>query len=211
MGFIPALNCARVTVIMTLHGSQVENVYHVNRGDPWDVADLTDLANVFITWMNDTYAPIVSADLQFERVQARDLTTEEAPGVEVAFPALSGGDIALGGGLPGNVTLAVKHITGLTGRSRRGRSFIAGIPNGVLVGNHVNDGFQGAVQDAYTTLIGDIATAGFGWVVASFYHGVAPLTGRPEPRLTALMTPIIGVTVDPNLDSMRRRLTGRGI
>lgn len=211
MAFIPAENTARVTVVMTLHNSIVENVYHVNRGDAWDVGDLTDLANVFITWYNDEWAPISSADLQFQRVQVRDMTTEEAPGVEVAFPPLSGGDVTLSGALPGNVTVAVKHVTGLTGRSRRGRTFITGMPNSSLVGNAINSGYQDAIQAAFTTLLASIATAGFGWVVASFYHGVEPLSGRPIPRLTALLTPIIGVTVDPNVDSQRRRLTGRGI
>jgi hypothetical protein len=210
MPFIPALNTARVSVIQTWHNQQVQNVYHVQRGGAWDLAALNTLAEVFIDWMNEDLAPILSTDIQFQSIIARDLTTEEAAGVEVAFPPLSGGDVAVGGSVPGNVTVAVKHVTGLTGRSRRGRSFLAGMPNGALVGNTINEGLQDAIQAAFTELLGDVTAAGFEWVVASFYHGTNP-DGSPTPRATAVMTPVTSVTVDPNLDSQRRRLNGRGI
>lgn len=210
MPFIPAVNTARVSVIMTWHNQQVQNVYHVLAPGALNAAALNDIADIFIAWMNDEFAPLISSDVQFQSVIARDLTSEEAAGVEVAFPPLSGGDVAVGGSVTGNVTLAVKHVTGLTGRSRRGRTYIVGMQSGVLDGNAVNSGFQDAIQAAFTQLIADLTAGGFTWVVASFYHGTDS-EGEPTPRATALMTPIISVTVDPNVDSMRRRLNGRGI
>lgn len=210
MAFIPALNTARVSVNMRLHGQKMQNVFHVQKASAWSEAELVDLANLFITWANDELATVQSTDAQYESVSARDMTTQEGLGVEVGFPPASGGDIA-NPGMPGNVALAVKHLTGLTGRSRRGRSFLGGIPENAQEGNEVTLAFRDAIDAVFEALLTALTTAAFEWVVASFFHGVDAGTGEPIPRPTALLTPITGTTVDLNLDSQRRRLASRGV
>jgi len=217
MAFIPAANTAQVTFKQSMHGNVVQNVFYVLNETGWSPAELTTLCNAIITWANDNYGSNLSTDLQFTSVAARDMTADDAPGVEVGFPALSGGDIA-SPGLPGNVALAVKFKTGFTGRNRNGRWFVAGLTEGNVNGNTVNAGNRDLIVEAFGDLRTQLLALGYAHVVASFYNGThlvdlpnGETRKRPTPRATALLTTIETYVADLNTDSQRRRLNGRGI
>jgi hypothetical protein len=217
MAFIPALNTARVTLKQAMHGSVVDNVFHVVNETGWSPEELIALCNIVITWANDHYGSNVSTDLQFTAVAARDMTTEDAPGVEVGFPALSGGDIA-SPGLPGNVALAVKFKTGFTGRNRNGRWFVAGLAESSVNGNTIIDLTRDNIVIAAGQLRDALLAAGYTLVIASYYDGFilvdypdGTTRKKPKPRATALLTSVETFVADSNTDSMRRRLNGRGI
>lgn len=217
MAFIPAVNVAQVVFKQAMHGNVVQNVSHVLNETGWSPAELTSLCDLYIAWANDSYGSNLSTDLQFTSVAARDMTTEDAAGVEVGFPALSGGDVA-SPGLPGNVALAIKFKTGFTGRNRNGRWFVAGLTEGNVNGNTVSSGNRDLIVEAFGDLRTALLGAGYAHVVASYYNGThlvelpdGQKVKRPTPRATALITSVETYVADLNTDSQRRRLNGRGI
>lgn len=217
MPFIPALNTARVVLHQVLHSQVVTSTFHVRKDTAWSAPELTTLAETFIDWWNDDLAPNLSINIALDKVGARDMTVADGLAVEILAPPASGGDIA-NPAMPGNVALAVKHVTGFAGRNRRGRTFQAGIPESSQEGNEVTTVVRGAIVSAYEALRGDMVAADQELVVASFYDGtVLELQNNgetikvPVPRATALLTPVLSFTADLNLDSQRRRLTGRGV
>lgn len=218
MAFIPALNTAQVKIWQRLHGQTVINQIYVSNTTAWGAADLTALCELVIAWWNASLADELHSDMSLQKVSARDMTTEEAAGVELAAPPLSGGNLNSGGGLPGNVALAIKFITGLTGPNRRGRLFLAGMSEESQNGNTITDAVRDQIVADFGELRALLVGAGYEHVVASFYNGTHLVTypsgevkKRPTARATALLTPIETYTADTNLDSQRRRLAGRGI
>ena len=73
----------------------------------------------------------------------------------------------------------------------------------MLAGNQLNNTHRGGMIAAYAQLVSDIHTGGNELVVCSRFHNKAP-------RTAGVGTEITRVNVDINLDSQRRRLTGRG-
>jgi len=106
--------------------------------------------------------------------------------------------------VPGNVTWCVKFLTGLTGRSYRGRNYIMGMTEDATVGNQMDAGRAAAFVANYEALLDLVDATDFTWVVLSRVQNNVPLAN-------AIGAPIINVGyTDLNLDSQRRRLTGRG-
>jgi len=217
MPFIPAANTAQVTFKQTMHGNVIQNVFYVLNETGWSPAELTNLCDLIIAWANAEYATPLSTDLAFSSVAARDMTVADGPGVEVPFPALSGGDSA-SAGLPGNVALAVKFKTGFTGRNRNGRWFVAGLTEGVCNGNTVTDVVKDDLVASFGILRDNLLGAGYAHVIASFYNGThlvelpdGQIVKRPTGRATALITSVETYIANTDLDSQRRRLNGRGI
>lgn len=217
MPFIPAENTARVTVVMDLHDQIVTNTFYVRKDTAWDEPGLTNLANLAIAWWNDHLAPNLSQNIILTKVQVRDMSIADGLAVELAAPANSGGDV-LNPAMPGNVALAVKFVTGFSGRNKQGRNFVAGLPENAQEGNEVTLNVRDLLLDAYEALRGDLEDADLELVVASFYDGTALVT-HPDGTITrepvarpggALLTPVRSFTAGVELDSQRRRLSGRG-
>lgn len=218
MPFIPAVNTAQIKLNQQLHGQTVQNVFYATNNDGWSSDELAALCNAVISWWNDALADELHSDMHLVSVSARDMSTEDAAGVEIQAPPLSGGNKNTGGGMPGNVALAIKFKSGLTGRNRNGRLFLAGMSEEDVNGNTITDAVRDQILIDFGTLRDTLL--GFGWtpVVASFYDGTV-LTDlpngetrkRPVPRAMALLTPIVQYVADTNLDSQRRRLAGRGV
>ena len=86
----------------------------------------------------------------------------------------------------------------------RGRNYIVGLAEDVVSGNSVTPGFAAAVTAAYTALITATGAGPWLWVVVSRYSNGAPRSqGLAQAVNAALLT-------DTNIDSQRRRLSGRG-
>lgn len=217
MPFIPAANTAQVTFKQTMHGNVVQNVFYVLNETGWSPAELTALCDIVIAWANAEYSTPLSTDLQFQSVAARDMTVVDGAGVEVNFPALSGGEAA-SPALPGNVALAVKFKTGFTGRNRNGRWFVAGLPEGSVNANTVTNVVRDDLVASFGQLRDDLLGAGYAHVVASFFNGThlvelpdGQIVKRPTGRASALLTSIETYIANVDTDSQRRRLNGRGI
>jgi hypothetical protein len=203
--FIPVPNCASVEMIYSLAGEIVENIFHVQKGSPFTLAQLQALRAVVDTWHNAQYKVEVSNIAILQRIRCKALDSLGAPMEDYTLPTPRAGTLS-GTNLPNNCTWCIKLSTGLTGRSFRGRWYIAGLTTAYYGAdvNHVSTVAVTNVIAVMTALITALVAGGYTLGVVSYMTGGAW-------RSTGLFTPATGwVAVDTNLDSMRRRLAGRG-
>lgn len=203
MPFVPAANCAEIAICYNEFDQQIQNVFHVKRSTPFDLEGLAAAAELFQGWQEDDIAPLQSSSVGCSLIIARALDTATSPSIEYTTGLPVVGGQTTDPGLPANVTVAVKWITGLRGRAYRGRTFHIGLCEGMVSGNKVNESPAAAILAAYQTLLSIIGLSNMQLVVLSKYVDGAA-------RTTAVATPIISCSVDEWVDSQRRRLTGRG-
>jgi hypothetical protein len=204
MAFIPVDKVAQANIRALLFGQRIENTLYFSQPvSGWDGAALLAAATALSTWWNDNLLPLLSASYILQSVFMRDLTSEDGDVVEwFGDNGEAGADT--NASAPSNVAFVVKFLTGLAGRSFRGRNYIGGLGAENYTANAVAlstvNGIIAAYQDLIDGLVADVGT----WVVVSRFSAGAPRTaGLASPILT------VGYS-DLFVDSQRRRLTGRG-
>ncbi len=204
MAFIPVPNTAQVELVFTRDTDIVENVFHVRKPSAWSQVQLLDLCSLFTDWWHDFIRPLVSGYYILNTVRARDMSAENGVGVELAADPPMPGALNIEA-LPSNVTVAVKWTTGLTGRSYRGRTYHIGLTDPQVSGNLLASTTRASLQSGYQALLTGLTTFNVDYrlVVVSKYHNNAP-------RVTGVATDILSCSIDPVVDSQRRRLPGRG-
>jgi hypothetical protein len=211
MPFVPVVNTAEVELRYLWDGQQVENTLYFENRDAIDLTGMLDLTNALESWWNDNLAPITSDTVTLKEIVVTDLTTATAP--SLVTPALvdSVGTHSINS-LPNNVSLCVSFRTAARGRSFRGRNYFVGLCEDQVTANTVAGATVTALQDAYNLLSGaGTLAANWTWSVVSRFSGMGGTPRRPTPRTTGVITPITSaLVVDPIIDSMRRRLPGRG-
>lgn len=211
MPFIPVMNVGEFRMQFTYFGQLCENVYHVFTPGGWDVSEMTEMAAKFRDWWIERLKPNVSGSLTLRQVEFRDLTTASGIGgvLTTGLPQSGENDSP---GMPGNVTVSVKWITGFVGRSFRGRTYHLGLCESQCVGNNLLDTYVVDLQGYYNFLIPVIQSTfeDAELVVVSRFSGV-DADGKPIPRATGIHTVITSAALNPDLDSQRRRLNGRGL
>ncbi len=203
---------ARVRIVGSLHGSIVYNVLNfgtpdqVNDGDYTDL--LTQLATAVIDCVRSTLLPAVSSDYRLLKVTSQIVSTpksdehiQEALGTDVG--ALGAGDVSFVAGV-----MSIK--TGRGGRSFRGRTFIAGIPEGGIEQSRLTPG-QLTLLIAFAAclagkFVGGQATNTWVLGVLSTVRNKVKLTS-----ITAGFTPASQLVVTSQVGSMNSRKLGRGI
>lgn len=202
MPFIPIAGGAEVVLtcknIST--GNIMKNVFGVkNRLAPtWGTTELNTLLGVVNAWWTATVKPLVSNEIALINTLARDLHVEDSFFVEnvVNVPGT-----LVSPAMPANVTLAVKFLTGLAGRSNRGRQYWIGLAESQVAGDFVLPTPGAAIAAAYNTLKTNLTAGTNGdLAVLSRYHNGAPRTIGVATLVTA-----IGTT-DLRVDTQRRRL-----
>jgi hypothetical protein len=209
MPFVPVANSVLTEIRYTQNAQQVENTLWFEFPTAPAAADLVTLDNAVMSWWSANVQPLQSSAVQLREIHstAQDGTS----GVQDTFaPPVA----AFGGASPnvepGNVTMAISFRTGLRGRSFRGRNYAVGLTEDQVAGNDFVAGLTSLWQAAYAALIPAAAAAGWTWIIASRFSGV-DVNGDPIPRAAGVTTPVTAVVVvDSNVDSQRRRLTGRG-
>lgn len=203
MAFIPGLLVAEINLNQRLHGEQVQNTIYAVNFAGWTPAGLELLVGEMITWVGSfLYVPL-SQDISLFEVTARDISTQDGAQF-TASPTAPVIGLAGGQALPGNCAIVVTFRTGLTGRSRRGRNYVAGIREADSASNAVNGATVDAIRTAYENLVIPFGAAGCNHVVFSRFTNKAP-------RALGVPTIVTSYTADTNLDSQRRRLAGRGV
>ena len=204
MAFIPVPNTCRAELIFTSLGQVVENVFHIEKDDPWTLAELASMGAALVAWWKAELRDLTPSTVVLDRCDLRDLTTEAAAFASVPCESNCGGN---GGNqqLPNNVTAAIKWTTGLTGRSQRGRTYHIGLAEDHVTGDTISGAVVSALLSAYSALLDAVINANpdARLVVVSYVH-------EGEPRTTGQTTTITTATVNNIVDSQRRRLTGRG-
>lgn len=202
MPFIPVLNSVKVVLEHTKRGQLVVNVYHVSKSSPIITADLAGIAAIFFDWFDTSIKELTVDTMTLDRIVVTDLSVENGEQyIEVISPPLAG--TATGSDLPNNAAMVVKHLSLQTGRSYRGRTYVAGLGEDYVGGDlplttTVAD-YGVAYQDLWDLLDG-----------AGYFHSIVSYVEDGEPRVNGLVSPVIAYDNDGVMDSQRRRLTGRG-
>lgn len=204
MAHIPIANCVRVCVRMLQNGQESCNVYHVDVGVNPNFSILQAVAVVFQAWVENSLRTAMHPSTSVTAIEVTDAFEEDGEGI-VYTAGLPLAGTQAGNPMPNNVSVAIKLLSGFTGRSRRGRKFFAGLSDSVVTadGQQVTSTFANALEVIFTNLLDEIATAGFTWVIASLFTNGAP-------RAAGVVTPIVSVLADTFLDSMRKRLSTQG-
>lgn len=203
MAFIPAVDTVRVSMqYEDGYANQLMNIYHCTKPGGYTLADFVTLATTFQTWDSSSLAPNRNVGIQLTQITVLGLTLPDGLVYETSILPPTPGTLT-GVLLPGNVTLAIKWSTGFSGRSHRGRTYHIGLEDTQVLTNQMLPMATTALQTAYTALIGVVTGAGWTLVICSYFHDRAP-------RTTAVLTPVTSASINPDLDSQRRRLNTRG-
>lgn len=206
MPFQPVPETAEFRMQFLWAGQQCENVFHVRKQGEWSQNDLNYIGEVFAGWWTSTMRGLTTNAASLQRVITRDISHEGGLSTEVTTGLPSAGTENGSVSAPTGSTVAVKWGTGLAGRGFRGRTYHIGLPMGALQNpTTLSATYQNGLRSGYDALRTalDNATLAVEFVVVSrWYNHVL--------RMPALTTPISGVSVDPDVDSQRRRLKGRG-
>jgi len=178
------------------------------KGSVWTGPNLNDLCVAINSWVIAELLPTLSENLYFVGTEARSMEAVGSPGVEVPVVPAEQGEITYQA-LPGNVALAVKFLTGLTGRSFRGRNYLAGISEPHVTGNTLEASIYPVIVGAFEALASYLTGLATNHVIASLYSGI-DVDGKPIPRSTGVTTPVTNYDMDRDVDSMRKRLNNRG-
>lgn len=204
MPFISAPNGCRVSVVGRYQGQTLINTFNAHLTTPPARADIEALMGAIRDAWIANMLDNLNVEYSFARIVGLGLTDE----VDFRLEEFISGEVGATTGepLPGNVAFSVKRQSGLSGRSARGRVYIGGFDYGQLEGaNMIGEAWATDVVQALTAVHDAINATDWEEVIWSYYTGGAPREfGYPY-----------GVDsygyVDLNVDSMRRRLTGRGI
>lgn len=210
MAHIPIPDGVKVCMRYSKAGQQVCNVFHVRVSDPITAPFLNTIAGAFKEAWADNLAAWTSGDVSLEAIEVTDQSVEGGIGVEYTTGLPIPGNGARTSS-PNNVTVSTKLATGMTGRSRRGRFYMVGVPADQLEADkqHVNSVVRGALVDFVENLMANLALEGVNLAVASLYSGTDG-DGNPIPRAAGILTDVLNASVNATLDSQRRRLPERG-
>lgn len=189
----------RVALEYRVFGKIVVNVYHVTTTDPIVTIKLLDIAEIFESWWDVDMKVAMSLDIALEQVTCLNLDVPNGEKLTlIVSPAIPGTnpDPAV----PNNVAIVGSFSTAKTGRSFRGRTYQAGLPETVVTGNNIPIATAAFLVTNYATLVGLLFAANVDLVVASFQSlGV--------PRAVGVATVVETVEVNTRVDTQRRRLT----
>jgi hypothetical protein len=211
MPYVPVPSTVMAELRMTLDGQKIENtLYFLSASGP-SLANMEVLGSDLEGWWTTNCAPLLPVDVLLRELVITDLTTNTGPqytdAPEGGIPGVIGQPA-----LPNNVSLAISFRTALRGRSFRGRNYIPALTENQVVNNTVSAAVAASWVSAYNELIAILATGAreYTWVVVSRFSGV-DADKKPIPRTIGLKEPVVtALVVDATVDSMRRRLPGRG-
>lgn len=205
--FQPVPDTALVELIFDQYDQTMENTLYFKSGesDVWTApADLAILVEAVAGWWVAELQALTVSSVTLREVKATNLG--DATGPSYSFVS---GEVGteVTAGEPGNVTCCVSLRSNQLGRSHRGRNYFVGIPDAETTGNSISTDFTSNLAVAYASLpsyVEGLWDPQAEWVVVSRFS-----LGAERPfGITSRITTIIIVNND--IDSMERRLTGRG-
>lgn len=188
-------NTARVEMIYFENAQERTNIFHVQVVGPGD-PDLSDIADFFDSHDNTYGVPLRGVGTALHTIRVTNISDAvQAQFTKDITPARPGANVSTD--TPGNVTSTVSWRSGFAGRSYRGRTYMVDTPSDNITTLETINGTRAAALGTWgQALITGLASIGHGLGVASFTHNA--LRG------------VISLVIDTILDSMRRRLPGRG-
>jgi len=203
MAFIPAPNCVEV-VIRGVWAAQIVSItLSFCRPDTVSTGEMDALNDAVLDWFSTELLGWMSDDIVWTNINITDQTTDTAPSIDYPIvPALVGESANVS--VPNNVALVTQFKTDSRGRSYRGRVYTPALVAVSLVDSvTMNSTTVMGLTTAYALLPSYVEPEGWNHSVISRYHDNAA-------RATAVSTLITSYQTEQFLDSMRRRLAGRG-
>lgn len=202
MGFQPVPATTKVELIYSWDAQVVENVLHYGSIFALDASELSDLAESVLAVWTANLRPLLSTAVSLTTIKCTSLDSEFAPGIEYTTGLPLAGT-ASGNVVPANVTIAVRFLTALRGRSFRGRAYQVGMTSTQVSGNEITTAFATSLRNAWLQMVDVGSTPATQLVVVSRIQGGVP-------RAAGIKTDVTGITIERVLDSQRRRLPTRG-
>jgi len=199
MAFIPVPNTARISVRATLFGQDIINVLWAKGPGPISSAGLLNAATLVRNAYDADILPELSQDIAYQDVTARAMDTDSGPQVVLPW-----GEGNLGGepipSMSGNVAFVITHRTANIGRSYRGRTYLAGLPEASVANNQLDQTVADALAAGFNAIRTGLATANLTLCIVSLISGGAP-------RLEGVATPVTAsLARNTRVDTQRRRL-----
>jgi hypothetical protein len=204
VAFQPVPDTARFAVVhQSGVGDFVVNVLYFRRTGPWGLPELEAAAQTLATvWVNDVMIHL-STEVSLRRIQARGERAQDDVSFEFVLPSPVAGSRP-GEAVPFQCAFCVTHLTGLAGRSNRGRTYFGYISegdnnNGLLAVARAN-----GLRNGLVSVRNVMSNAGWTHVVVSRV--------RNKVRLPVAVTiPVIGYKyTDLIIDTQRRRRLNLG-
>jgi hypothetical protein len=199
MAFIPAHNTVKITLVLSQEGHEVMNTWHVRKTSGFTLADLIAIAAAVNSWWDTEYSYVMPTPISYVRVETKDLTSATGLVYHSTAATRATGRVAAGVN-PANVAYCVTQQTGFAGRTKRGRTYIPGIPLTFVTGNELVAGQSADYVSRLNDLGSSLSSLGFPLVVCSYrLNGV----DRAEAETTLVGT---FAAYDNIVDTQRRRL-----
>jgi hypothetical protein len=125
MAFQRVPNTVQVDALFRLFGQTVENVFYVESPSGVDAAEILASAQGIHDWVQRSYLPIMTTDVQYLGVEAKNLDIDDGGTATILADAGSIGLIA-SSTLPGGSSFCVSLKSAESGRSHRGRKYMFG-------------------------------------------------------------------------------------
>lgn len=202
MAFQSVPETCQIFTAFNSNGERWGNTHYASKVGGYDEAALQAVADAVDEWVGTELLPNMSADTNYLGTVVRGLENEED------FEVTSVVNIGVGGQtgatLPNNVAFVAKRLSGLTGRSARGRVYLGGMRSGNLTAADQNQ-FGAATIITFLNALGTLATylTGEDWIeviVSRFTSGLKRAFGVTHAVTEWSYT-------DAQVDTQRGRLT----
>lgn len=207
MVFIPVPHTCMVEIRYLSWAQRCENCLSFYKAGGFEGDDLEVITTHIANWWWNGLRTMQRNNVILREVYATDLTTKDGPTYTNSLWSGTTGSRTTGQTIPNNVSYVISFRTAGRGRSYRGRNFMLGLFTDYVNQNQVTATYRNTIIGYYQQLLpgGSRDPTPFRWVVASRYHD-------NQPRDPGIAIPIIAVVVaNDDIDSMRKRLTGRGL
>lgn len=200
MAFQSVPDCAQATVIQTLNDSLINTTlgFHFDTGQ-YVQSDINALAVAIDAWFGTEVLALLSSGLVYQQTDVRGL--ENIADLEASINTTQGIGADTNDPLPALTAACISFRTGFSGRSSRGRNYIAGLSTANMDTNEnlIVQSTVDALVAAYEEIPTYLGASGWEHVVISrFSLGVPRVTGTFLPVTTYLFT-------DRRWDTQRRR------
>jgi|HubBroStandDraft_2_1064218.scaffolds.fasta_scaffold169856_2 hypothetical protein len=155
------------------------------------------------------FAPLMPPSTEITATSVTDLSTEMSPTIThtQTSPGTSTADK-----LPANVATLINYTVGMRYRGGHPRNYLyCGTDENLLNESQWNTAYIATAGTAITDFINDIVPSTFGGtdltehVMVSYFGGAPTVDGKSVRRVTPLVLPILGQSVNPIVGSQRRR------
>lgn len=191
---------ARVTYQMHRNARVFENTFHLARAAGWSPTTLATAVDAAYTLWNTYAKPALPASISLYNVHGVVYDPTGFPYVydHPVSPEVAG--TLANPTAPGNATVTVSERANLAGRKYRGRLYWPGLPS-------ANINSDDTVNAGIVALLATFATN----FLATFNSGAGTGSLSIFHRNTNTYHAVVSIVLEAILDSMRRRLPGRGI